>query len=712
MHQPEEHWALFKKGVVSALYESNAVMRRVLRDMAARIAQASSPSLGSAAQQATAVQTLHFLEKSHDLWVKQYPAYLLEAFSEVVDFDLVAQDDDIISSLGSIDAVSNLSIQAKSELMHANRTMEAAVAPILESLDGLVSAARGYTYARRDRNPLRPENYLQAMQKMVYSTEGGNDASNIALVKQFGVAVTSSLSRTYSLVVTQLSEAGVEQVQKRNTAFGAMTTGYGNLSFMEKKQPTETERLLTKEEILSALGNQSSQYILAASGSNAGGSHVSDQVATKSDTEHLSSSVKEASQTNAATGALTYQALMLDVVKAVAPLQPIKEQVALLQPALRKLVQTDPAFLRDADHPARLFLTEIQKRSRALNVGDEGALLAFATALRSAIADGHLTKASSVKRFQAAFISLQTGGGDQYQEVIDSTLQWNTDAVLEQVIAGIRAHELYSTAHARVQAFATGPWAKVITKSLLRYLKASAAPVQLSFSELIRVDPQGYFSLVPVLLGSVQAGQFRTANPESLRAIKNMYDELRSGLLSVGLEHEKVDAAVSKLKELHRQALQEASAEQAQTGGVQLLYASPNGAAINIGATPEKALTDTGDGKPQGAAGMQLPLLTRVTMGVEPQHGLIGTQAAELPEASQRPKARPGADEAELPDLRMGCWLLLGGGDVAPTQLTWVSPDQSIFMFTAPDGSSQTMTRRRLLGMYAQGDVRVLDSSA
>lgn len=43
------------------------------------------------------------------------------------------------------------------------------------------------------------------------------------------------------------------------------------------------------------------------------------------------------------------------------------------------------------------------------------------------------------------------------------------------------------------------------------------------------------------------------------------------------------------------------------------------------------------------------------------------------------------------------------------TQLTWVSPQQTLFLFTATDGSTQSMTRRMRDKLLAQGQLRRVD---
>jgi hypothetical protein len=43
------------------------------------------------------------------------------------------------------------------------------------------------------------------------------------------------------------------------------------------------------------------------------------------------------------------------------------------------------------------------------------------------------------------------------------------------------------------------------------------------------------------------------------------------------------------------------------------------------------------------------------------------------------------------------------------TRLTWVSPQQSLFLFTAADGSTQSMTRRMRDKLVAKGQLRRIE---
>lgn len=70
----------------------------------------------------------------------------------------------------------------------------------------------------------------------------------------------------------------------------------------------------------------------------------------------------------------------------------------------------------------------------------------------------------------------------------------------------------------------------------------------------------------------------------------------------------------------------------------------------------------------------------------------------------------PGRDtQAELATLELGCWVELMANDQwVRTQLTWASPHGTLFLFTSAAGAPQSMTRRSRDKLVAAGQLRVI----
>jgi len=97
--------------------------------------------------------------------------------------------------------------------------------------------------------------------------------------------------------------------------------------------------------------------------------------------------------------------------------------------------------------------------------------------------------------------------------------------------------------------------------------------------------------------------------------------------------------------------------------------------------------------------------------------GLAGQAALAVGEAAPMP-AEPALPLEPPPpvvpvvseDWALGTWVELSNArQCIRTQLTWVSPQQTLFLFTATDGSTQSMTRRMRDKLLAQGQLRRVD---
>ena len=93
---------------------------------------------------------------------------------------------------------------------------------------------------------------------------------------------------------------------------------------------------------------------------------------------------------------------------------------------------------------------------------------------------------------------------------------------------------------------------------------------------------------------------------------------------------------------------------------------------------------------------MQLAVMDAGAMAA-PEQVLMQSEPKGLQEQSQ---------EQEPAQWALGTWVeLRSERQQLRTQLTWVSPQQSLFLFTAEDGSTQSMTRRMRDKLLAKGQL-------
>ncbi|WP_144425167.1 DUF1631 family protein, partial [Acidovorax sp. MR-S7] len=81
------------------------------------------------------------------------------------------------------------------------------------------------------------------------------------------------------------------------------------------------------------------------------------------------------------------------------------------------------------------------------------------------------------------------------------------------------------------------------------------------------------------------------------------------------------------------------------------------------------------------------------------------------PAEPQVPEPAPAEPAVAGPVLRVGQWVeVVNNQRVVRTQLTWCSPHNTLFLFTGADGSTQSMTRRMIDKLAAEGAFKLLSS--
>ncbi len=290
--------------------------------------------------------------------------------------------------------------------------------------------------------------------------------------------------------------------------------------------------------------------------------------------------------------------------------------------------------------------------------------------------------------------------------------------------------------------FATGPWAEVIASA---HGMPGAAK-----------DPGGYLALVPSLLWSVSSH----ASSDTARLVAlapRLQARLRAGLRGAGRTEEEIQAFAARLAGLHQDALDagvsgvpagppqppdstQPAEDQAPPSGLPPSGMPPSGSEDSAlrglapslspatrvpsslfgkvaAASPPPASTPV---PPSAPAPASTPASTPASMPASMPAGAHGpaAAAAAVPDAAASGAAASGAAASgaaasgaatQAEDWPLGMWAELSNARQSlRTQLTWVSPQQTLFLFTAPDGSTQSMTRRMRDKLLAQGQLKRL----
>ena len=752
MQQPAPRTrTVFRACVVNAVREGEALMTQLVQVTRGALTSQES-ELRDIARRNLASDALRLLNQHEAALVKAYPMALLEIFAEGPAAAKPHQADASGMDFGELSLVDDAEVQAQVELSRTQQLAVHATDAVLAELNALVSAAQGLHRVQPERNPLRPENYIRALQQVVSET-GVAAPIREAWMQHMGDLLGSQLVDVYKRAATSLREQGVRPVgygvaavpggtgmgglgrggASGHSGYGSPTgyghslgsgTGYGTPSLygragmtsgwsgdqglMGGLAPDAEEALLTVgilRQMLAGGGdpfdgprgvpvvtgyaptNMQPARMDAHGASSMYGAPVGAQYANVAvseameDIAQLERLVGRLAQSQPGYapsgqgaprsiygvsygGAAESPAMAAEVVARMVEnisqdsrlLPPVQQAVQNLEPAIRKLVRHDPRFFSDGEHPARRLLDELTQRSLAFTNVEEPGFKRYMRLVDQAV--NHLSQqpdVTSAAPFEAVLKAL-TSAWETQEKKQHARRAAEEKALLraeqremlaEKIAANIRALPDIDQVPSDIMEFATGPWADVVARA------------QLKQPEGVDGDPGGYLALVPLLFWSVQPGQVGEDLGRMVDAIPAMLATLREGLATIGHPDSSTSAFIERLVLLHQQILD-----------------SP---------PPVAEPVDSAE------------------IGIE-------SMADDLPESQPNAvdvdlSAPPSIDDQFV----VGAWVdLVSNGKVMRTQLTWASPHKTLFLFTAADNSTQSMTRRMRDKLAAEGLLRVM----
>ncbi len=735
--------------------------------------------------------SLRLLNQHEAALVKGYSMALLEIFAEGPALAKGRAAQETGMDFGELSLLDESEVQAQVELSKAQQSALHATDAVLAELNGLVSAAQGLRSVQPERNPLRPESYIRALQQVVGETGVSADIRQLWM-QQMRDLLGKLLVGEYKRTVASLREHGVQPVGyavlggssgpagrggagtgygrvdpgtdygNPGTGYGSGYSGYGHSvnapmgegggygptsygrgampqstgwrgeSQQAPMTPSAEEALLTVGILRQMLaggdpfdprgygampmmpgqpmggrsgwadprGGTSS----AQSGFGGGVHHSSGAVAeAMEDMAQLERLVGRLANTGSQSGSLQaplvgwrnpagvapvlYATMPMDAalesttmaVEVVGRmmdniaqdsrlLASVQQAVKRLEPTLKQLVQHDARFFTDATHPARRLLDELTHRSLAFADETAPGFSRFMRLVNEAV--GHLAanKVKDAGPFASVLKALQSAWEDQEK---NSTAQAQAQAqadqqallqaeqremLAEQIAADIRKLSDNEQVPADILNFAAGPWSDVI------------ALAQVS-SDGQQDDPGGYLALVPVLLWSAQPELTRQEPERLTEAIPSLLVKLRKGLKTIQYPAVQTSGLLQRLVSLHQAAFEKPVAATLQE------------------ASPESVSVAHDLASDADVAAQPLP------------SSLASEHSAQVPVEGPDPYA----------DFVVGAWVdLVTNGRVVHTQLTWSSPQGTLFLFTALDASTQSMTRRMRNKLVSESLLRVV----
>lgn len=734
---------------------------------------------------------LRLLNLHEPALVKGYSMALLEIFAEGPSASKGRSTaDDTGMDFGELSLLDDNEMQAQVELSKAQQSALHATDAILAELNTLVSSAQGLRSVQPERNPLRPESYIRALQRVVGDT-GVSPEIRQLWMQHMRDLLGTLLVDEYKKTVASMREHGVQPVgyavlgtpggnSGRGGGYGAgtntgMGTGYGGgysgyghsmgapmsdygttgygrgmgpstgwsgESMQAPVMPDAQEALLTVgilRQMLAggdpfdprsygalpmqpawgasqpaAVGGPVAQpqpqpmpaggyYPTGAAaealedmaqlerlvGRLAGGSQAASLPAPLSawrgsavaPVVYATMPMEAATQSTAVAMEVVGR-MMENIAQDNRLLAPVQQAIKRLEPALKQLVAHDGRFFTDATHPARRLLDDLTQRSLAFTTETAPGFSSFMRLVHGAVE--HLT-ANEIKGagpFDTVLKALHNAWDTQEQKVKahqeaqqKAQLQAEQREMLaEKIAADIRRLPDVGNVPADVLDFAAGPWADVI--ALAQVLKGGAGQDE---------DPGGYLALVPVLLWSAQPDLTRQEPDRLNDAIPSLLAKLRKGLKTINYPAVQTSAFLQRLVGLHQAAFEKPAPQPAPASA------------------PDEPAVPPQAGFDEVAESAQAVVDAPASVDIE-------LAPAGPPDSAQAP-----VEEAPDPyaDFVIGAWVeLVTNGRVVRTQLTWASPHGTLFLFTAADASTQSMTRRMRDKLAAEGLLRVVPATA
>ena len=622
-------------------------------------------------------------------------------------------------SFDSLELMAEDQVDETVELVRAQQVVLSAVQSELAQLNAFVSAAQGDKTVRASANPLRPEAWVRALRAATLQC-AVPAAARLRWMHSLSEALGPELAAVYPQLCELLREQGVAAA-----SFVVNTTSTHSCVSANPAQETAPDASLLHP-VLNLRGLRR-LLIGEERAPRESRAEASPTVDAEAETIDLSLTVpwsiealqemkqvdqvmqrmrqRRASDGRAVMGASAggpspitpAQALAEEVVKLMVEniiadprlLPKVQQAVRDLEPALLRLVQNDPRFFNDKQHPTRRLLAEMTQRSLAWSSADAPGFAAFFDPLRQVVEALAVLPIDNAEPFEFALCSLEQSWREQEEHdrrhratAARVLIKAEKRNLLARVIADdVRLRPDMATAPGEVRRFITGPWTQVMAAARLVGTGGD-------------VDPGGYAAIINDLIWTTQP-RLAGENPARLaRLVPPLRDTLRRGLESIDYPADATGQWMDYLNDQHQRALRPIDAAAPARDGSAAEQGDEN-------ARPEvwlerKEASSTGLMERMADTGGSREVETPGPASAE-RH-LISADA---------PAGRPAAG------LRPGMWAdVLVHGVWSRWQLAWTSPHSLLFMMTDGAGRYQSMTQSMLDEMVELGSLRVVSQKS
>jgi hypothetical protein len=539
----------------------------------------------------------------------------------------------------------------------------------LSELNALISALMGFAQVRPERNPLRPEIYLEVLQKLLSEQPG--DARTHGYWLQILVPLLGKQLRSaYRSVLGQLRQQKIQPARYVINRPVQMVGGGGFTAVPGANAHPSPAR---------------STHAVAASSPVAA-------VAAKLTVQQLHGLVSGSAQNVEQLAQEVVNLIIANIAGDPRILPPVWQLIYELEPALLALARSDLNFFHDKQHPARLLLEEVVQHSFAYTAEDAPGFDAFLAHLRLTLHEIDPARASSPAPFVAAVERLRRHWS-QAEQVREAQQRAAVQALQQaerrnelarQIAEHIRKQPDTVLVPDLVVEFACGPWTQVMAHAQIE-------------GAVGRPDEPDHVALLEDLFWSVRPDQTRQQPGQLVKLIPQLVQGLRQGLARIHYPEDQAQQFFDQLFAIHQGGLDGVSAARtlrAASQPVSATWLAPEEAR-------ESGFMDDMGGEPDVQFSATVPAEFPST---EPM-GLIDRGS----ETEPMPMEHGAAAGLALDQLRPGSWVELQvSGQWVRLQLAWVNEQATLCLFSSSNGSNHSMTRRMFDRLVSQGQLRLV----
>jgi hypothetical protein len=754
-----DYGRLYRAVMDEAANDGRVVMETIIRATRRALHDRESDAKTIHARQSL-TEARQYLNKHELVMVERYAAALRTAFDaggsplhpkalDSVHFD-------------QLELMDESQIVARVELARAEQVVVLAVSHSLAEFNPLMCAAAGFSTVRADRNSIRPESYVQALQTVV-SLLQLPVSSRDHLMAHLSEALGHTLAGMYANWTTQLRAQGVQAAgyAVRPTATwhdgpnaarspgapvaSAQDVRLQQLGVVRRTPAVQDESLLTLNKLRQLLSGEFDRLEAEASPLTFAEQFSKDFEVGFSDdnddddaTDFASTvpaafeALKEMQQVeqvmarigtrsvgrslSMAGGALGEtrlklrksakglgQALSLEVVSLM--VENIANDERLLVPIQNVIRNLEPALLRLAMVDPRFF-SEKEHPARCLLQEITQRSLAFG-------AIGSISFDQFFKPLQSILGPLAESPIESAQPfelaLIALTGLWDEqrqkrDAQMDAAVLALQRIEDRNLLAAEVVAEITAqPDLRKTPSGVIDFLCGPWAQV-IAHATLAdkegSLDPGHYRELVLALVWSAQPELTRQKIGKLTRLVPKLLSKLREGLALIDYPPLKTSMFFELLMNLHQQAFKSSPRVKVALRPDSDLPVLPDITELWVAPAEAKA-----------SGFMDAPMELAQARSVPAQLTERLPLLAEL-EVTPPVSVTPVQVSPELV-LPLGAWVELLTNEVwMRTQLSWASPHGTLFLFTSATGSTQSMTRRLRDKLIAAGSMRIISSQA